>query len=254
MSFPTFDRHGLAAVSHGLTARQHELIDALRIRAEAVARPGAPLLVVVAGAEPCETVTPLAAAMAVRWAVDGMNTLLIDADLGDPSISRQLAPDRPGIHELVRAESGKNDSAASVADVATPTSIDRLAVVGPGLGRGPFRRQEAERLVASASGTDVIVIDVGGLMESTAGLQFAAIADVVVLVVSPKERMASVQSAQRFLANSHATLLPVWPHERRRRRGSRRDRADASVGPGSWNSEVSAPRLESAPAAPPSRV
>jgi len=242
VSFPRFDRHGLATVSQGLTSGQHELVDALRIRAEADAPPGAPLLVVVAGAESCGTVSPLAAALAARWAVEGVTTLLIDANFGDPSISRELAPDRPGIHELLHVESGEN---ASVADVATPTKIHLLAVVGPGSGRGPFRRQDAEWLVASASGTDVIVIDVGGLMESTAGLQFAAIADMVVLVVSHRARTSSVKSAQRYLANSDTLLLPVWSQERRRRHGKRND---APGGTESSNSEVSVPLAEPAPA------
>ena len=208
-SFPRFDEHNLADVSRGLTADQRDLIEGIRIRAEAGARPGFPVVVVVAGAEPCATVSMLAAALAVRWADEDLEALLIDADPVDPSTSRVFAPDKPGLRDLIGVDTGRSVS-FTPGDFSTPIGMDNPAVVGLGRGQGPFRREEAEGVVASAAGFDAIVIDVGGLMESTAGLQLAGIADAVVLVVSHEALTTSVVSSQINLARSTALVLPVW--------------------------------------------
>jgi capsular exopolysaccharide synthesis family protein len=130
----------LPARSHrgGLTAHrqtekdrywQHlllESVDATRTMLVHAARNGSHRVVMIASAVGGEGKTSLSTYLATSLAQSGMNTLLIDADLRNPSIhSLYDLPPAPGLSELLRSE-------VEIADAIGATPIADLHVLAAG--------------------------------------------------------------------------------------------------------------------------
>ena len=192
-------------------------VDLVCVRAEASARAGECLVVVVTGTERSAGCTTLAAAMANRYAAHGSRVLLIDADARDPELTRLLAPRWPGILRLLElAPAGPNirtHADGAMAECFRRTSIPNLNVLGFGdRSRVPMlRRQNVATLLDVAQGfADVIVVDAGALMDAASSVQFATVADAVVLAVPNRQRTGTLEVVARQLLDRRGGLLPVW--------------------------------------------
>ena len=192
-------------------------VDNLCVRAEASARPGASLVVVVAGSERSAGTTTLAAAMANRYAALGSQVLLVDADLRHPEVTALFAPGRPGIAALL--DHGDETDASglrrrpSLGDPFTPSGIPGLSVIGLGdkSASAPLRRQNVQDVVEAASRhAHVVVFDGGPLLDSATTVQLAQVADAVVLTMPMKrQRMDALAGVVHQIRASRAELLPV---------------------------------------------
>lgn len=192
-------------------------VDNLCVRAEASARPGAPLVVVVAGSERSAGTTTLAAAMANRYAALGSQVLLVDADLRHPEVTSLFAPGRPGIAALL-SHSDETDANGlrrrpNLGDPFTPSGVPGLTVVGLGdkSGNAPIRRQNVQDVVEAASRhAHVVVFDGGPLLDSATTVQLAQLADAVVLTMPLKrQRLDSLAGVVHQIRSTDAELLPV---------------------------------------------
>jgi capsular exopolysaccharide synthesis family protein len=103
-----------------------ESIDATRTMLIHAARLGGHRVVMITSALPGEGKTSLASHLSTSLARSGLKTLLLDADLRNPSIHRlfQLSPE-PGISEVLRGE-------ASLDDVVATTGVAELNVITAG--------------------------------------------------------------------------------------------------------------------------
>lgn len=216
-----------------------EFVDLVCVRAEAGAQSGTGSLVVaVVGSERGAGTTTLAAAMANRFSAHGSEVLLVDADGRDRWLSRQLAPGRPGIPDLMSlAPSLPNLRDASDPDLKQclrPTAIPNLRVLGAGDGEGSvLRRQNVSSLVAITSRTaDVVVVDAGALMEASATVQLAHLADAVVLAIPDHQQASSLETVNRQLRGRRGTLLAVWSGSASRREATT---APTKAGPAADN-------------------
>lgn len=192
-------------------------VDNLCVRAEATARPGASLVVVVAGSERSSGTTTLAAAMANRYAALGSQVLLVDADLRHPEVTALFAPGRPGIAALLshREETDANGlrRRPTLGDPFTPSGVPGLTVVGLGdkSASAPLRRQNVQDVVDAASRhAHVVVFDGGPMLDSATTVQLAQLADAVVLTMPIKrQRLDALVGVVHQLRATKAELLPV---------------------------------------------
>ncbi|MFN8021001.1 MAG: hypothetical protein U0Q03_05670 [Acidimicrobiales bacterium] len=192
-------------------------VDNLCVRAEASARPGAPLVVVVAGSERSAGTTTLAAAMANRYAALGSQVLLVDADLRHPEVTSLFAPGRPGIAALLshteEIDANGLRRRPNLGDPFTPSGVPGLTVVGLGdkSGNAPIRRQNVQDVVDAASRhAHVVVFDGGPLLDSATTVQLAQLADAVVLTMPLKrQRLDALAGVVHQIRSTDAELLPV---------------------------------------------
>ncbi len=192
-------------------------VDNLCVRAEATARPGSSLVVVVAGSQRSAGTTTLAAAMANRYAALGSQVLLVDADLRHPEVTALFAPGRPGIAALLNHGDDTDASGVrrrpSLGDPFTPTGVPGLSVIGLGdkSASAPLRRQNVQDVVEAASRhAHVVVFDGGPLLDSATTVQLAQVADAVVLTMPMKrQRMDALVGVIHQIRASRAELLPV---------------------------------------------
>jgi Mrp family chromosome partitioning ATPase len=192
-------------------------VDSLCVRAEATARPGAALVVVVAGSERSAGTTTLAAAMANRYAALGSQVLLVDADLRHPEVTSLFAPGRPGIAALLNqtedADANGQRRRPSLGDPFTPSGVPGLSVIGLGdkSASAPLRRQNVQDVVDAASRhAHVVVFDGGPLLDSATTVQLAQLADAVVLTMPMKrQRLDALVGVVHQIRASKAELLPV---------------------------------------------
>ncbi len=205
-----------AALS-GLPPNVIPFVDNLCVRAEASARPGASLVVVVAGSQRSAGTTTLAAAMANRYAALGSQVLLVDADLRHPEVTALFAPGRPGIAALLNhieeADASGIRRRPSLGDPFTPSGVPGLSVIGLGdkSASAPLRRQNVQDVVEAASRhAHVVVFDGGPLLDSATTVQLAQVADAVVLTMPMKrQRMDALAGVVHQIRASRAELLPV---------------------------------------------
>jgi Mrp family chromosome partitioning ATPase len=200
-----------------------EFVDLVSVRAEASSQSGTGSLVVaVIGSERGAGTTTLAAAMANRFASHGSEVLLVDADSRDRWLSRQLAPGAPGISELMELAPTlpnlRDKADPDLKQCLRPTAIPNLRVLGAGdTEAAALRRQNVSTIIAIASRTaDVVVFDAGALMEASATVQLAHLADAVVLAIPDRQQAAALETVNRQLRGRRGALLAVWSGSARR--------------------------------------
>lgn len=182
-------------------------IDHLRVRADAIDRRHRALVVAVTGTEMSVGTTAIAGALANRFAVNGAEVIIVDADPLHPELSElfELDPDRAvsgkldGVDPLDRrkADGGAQDARAvalnqrgAVPSLLRRTRVSGLSILAGGdLVKGSvLRREDAVRVVSLLDGlADVIIIDGGPFLGAASTVQFTHIADAAVLVI-PQRR------------------------------------------------------------------
>lgn len=204
------------------------IIDQLCVRAEASAQGETDALTIaVVGSQRGAGVTTVALGLAGRFARNGARTVVIDADLADPTISRSFqALDDAGIpgllarlaaarKEPLRPGGPQPASPDSLPGrVFTPTSQPDVRVLGVG---APTKARSLHRtnvdLVIEASsrgGVDVVVIDGGPLLDSASTVRLCQVVDVVVLVVPvSRQQIEPLGVIHRLLGYRSGDLLPV---------------------------------------------
>jgi Mrp family chromosome partitioning ATPase len=194
------------------------LVDQLCVRAEAHAREGRGLTVAVAGTQHRAAATTLAMALAGRFAHTGSRVVLIDADHRHPDISRMFnVPPEAGIPALLAraalVESG-TASQAQLRKLRPYTNVGDVAIVGVGskAAGASLRRQHVSNLInVAANDFDVVVIDVGAVLDAASSLQICNLADAVVLAVpGAQQEVASLEVVGRQLGDRRGELLPVF--------------------------------------------
>lgn len=166
-------------------------------------RDGAPRTLLVTSARPSEGKSTSAVALAQGFARLGLQTLLIDSDLRNPSLHKQMGvPNSVGLSNLLTGQ-------VALETAAQPTAFDHLRFVSCGplppnpaeLLGGPQMRQ---LLAEAASKFDQVIIDGPPVMGLADAPLLASIAAGTVLVVE-------AGSTRRGLARSALTRLRVGP-------------------------------------------
>jgi Mrp family chromosome partitioning ATPase len=212
----------------GLPDSTAAVIDQLCVRAEASAQGETDALTIaVVGAQRGAGATTVALAMAGRFARNGARTVVIDADLADPAISRSFAAlDDAGIPGLLaRLASARKDPVPPGAPqpvapdsmpsrVFTPTTLPDVRVLGVG---APTKARSLHRTnvdlvidAAARGGVDVVVIDGGPLLDAASTVRLCQVVDVVVLVVPVRRQsIEPLGVINRLLSYRSGDLLPV---------------------------------------------
>jgi Mrp family chromosome partitioning ATPase/capsular polysaccharide biosynthesis protein len=188
------------------------------VRAEASSQTGSgSLVVVVIGADRGAGATTLATVMANRFATQGSEVLLVDADSRDPDITAAFGPNAKGVHDLLAIAPDLPDlrdkADPDLAECLRNTSVPNLRVLGLGQAAtaGGLRRQHASPLIAVTSRiADVVVIDGGPLMEASSTVQLAHLADAVVLLIPERQKASGLEVVGRQLRGRRGSLLTVW--------------------------------------------
>ncbi|HEX2564851.1 MAG TPA: hypothetical protein VHK25_13090 [Acidimicrobiales bacterium] len=201
------------------------------VRAEASSQAGSgSLVVVVIGTDRGAGATTLATVLANRFATQGSEVLLVDADSRDPDITAAFARGGKGIHDLLAIASSlpnlRDKADPDLAECLRDTLVPNLRVLGLGQAAvaGGLRRQHASPLIAVTSRiADVVVIDGGPLMEASSTVQLAHLADSVVLLIPEHQKATGLEVIGRQLRGRRGTLLTVWSPLSHRSRGGDAD-------------------------------
>lgn len=198
-------------------------------------------VIAIIGATDGVGVTTTALAMGRAFAVDGLSTLLIDANLRAPDLARQMS---------VAAPSGllaQLESDTSVIDVSRVIAADPMSILTVLLGGGErqtpghahFSSAKWSELLTVARRTyAVVILDAGSLERGTDALQLARYADVVVLMATwSATPRAVVRNGANQLLEATSGRVPILgvlnqaPSRRARRRPhpSQKNRAQASL-------------------------
>ena len=214
-----------APVEH-LPERLVPFVDALCVRAEANAKVGEALTVVVVGLERGSGTTTLAGAMANRYAANGSQVVLIDADPRDPELSRLFSAGSSGIPGLLATAGTDNglprrNREGLRIDPYSPTAMRGLRVVGigdKGTATGLRRQNVPDVIDITRRSAHVVVFDGGPLMDAASSVQLTQLVDAVVLAI-PTRRLytRTLQVVATRLRSRRGELLPVWVPATRRR-------------------------------------
>ncbi len=216
------------AAFEGLPDSTAAVIDQLCVRAEASAQGETDALTIaVVGTQRGAGATTVALGMAGRFARNGARTVVIDADLADPVISRSFAAlDDAGIPGLLaRLAAARKDPVPPGAPqpvapdsmpsrVFTPTSLLDVRVLGVG---APTKARSLHRTnvdlvidAAARGGVDVVIIDGGPLLDAASTVRLCQVVDVVVLVVPVRSQLIEPLGViNRLLSYRSGDLLPV---------------------------------------------
>lgn len=174
------------AIVEYLPAEATQFVDHLRVRLDALDRRRRALVVTVTGTDVSVGTTAVAGALANRFAMNGSDVIVLDAD-----------PLHPELSELFELKSRPARAAASSAmpptdarRVLRETQIPGLWVVaGSDLAEGvALRREDTARALELLDGlADVIIVDGGPFLGAASTVQFAHHADAAVLVI-PRHR------------------------------------------------------------------
>jgi capsular exopolysaccharide synthesis family protein len=176
-----------------------ESIDAVRTMLVHAARSGSHRVVMITSAEAGEGKTSLASHLATSLARCGHATLLIDADLRNPSIHRLFdLPPGPGLGEVLRGE-------AAFGDVIAASAIEDLKVMTAGgcderLLRNLARGDLGEVFAALKGRFDFVIVDSSPILPVADASIVAQQADAVLLsIFQERSRKAKVLSALQRL-------------------------------------------------------
>lgn len=177
------------AVVEYLPASATAFVDHLRVRTDALDRRHHALIVLVTGTDISVGTTSLAGALANRFALNGAEVLVVDADPLHPELA-QLFASSPA---ALPAYPGAPPRAAAAATVMRPTRVPGLHVVAASDlmdGGAVLRREAVPKLLARLDPlADVIIVDGGPFLGAASTVQFAHVADAVILTL-PRGRQS----------------------------------------------------------------
>ena len=168
-----------------LPAEATQFVDHLRVRLDALDRRRHALVVVVTGTDVEVGTTAVAGALANRFAMNGSEVVVLDADALHPELT-----------ELFEMETPASRSIGEAAPVTDPRSLLRATqvsglwvVAGTDLAEGAaLRREDSARVLELLDDlADVIIVDGGPFLGAASTVQFAHHADAAVLVI-PRHR------------------------------------------------------------------
>ncbi|MEK5641838.1 capsular biosynthesis protein [Paenibacillus rhizosphaerae] len=147
--------------------------------------------------------------LAVAYAQEGKNVLLIDADLRHPSLQSIFnVPNRLGLSNLLAEQ-------CAFGDVVQTTVVENLSLVTAGsVPPNPTELLSSDRLQEVIDGWkpvyDIILIDTSPVMAVADGLIVSSVCDGVILVVlSGKVKREYIQKTKEKLELAKATILGV---------------------------------------------
>jgi len=208
------------AVVEYLPANATPFIDHLRVRTDALNRQHHALVVLVTGTDVSVGTTSLAGALANRFALNGADVLVVDADPLHPELSELFELQPAGLP----AYSGGPPRAPGTAMLLRPTRVPTLQVVAAAdmMDSGSvLRREDVPKLLARLDPlADVIIVDGGPFLGAASTVQFAHIADAVVLVIpigrQQKQALALIgRELREQQPNVLAVTTPSAPLRRR---------------------------------------
>ena len=230
--YRSLSRNPLAAFQ-ALPRSAATTVDQLCVRAEALARMGEPLTVVVGGTMRNAGSTTLALAMAERFAAGGAAVVLVDGDVHDPRITALFnAAADGGIPAVVANGGALTDQRGR--SVLTRTMDPAVSVLGLGPNRGSasLRRDTVPSVLdAARRNGEIVVIDGGPMLDLASTLQFANLVDAIVLAVPlARQKADALTDMARQLESMRQKLLPVVTAPSRRRAKGQVVRADGGIG------------------------
>ncbi len=198
------------AVIEYLPAGATPFIDHLRVRTDALDRRHHALIVLVTGTDVSVGTTSLAGALANRFALNGAEVIVVDADPLHPELSQLFELQPAGLP----AYSGGPPRAAGVASLLRPTRVPSLNVVAATdmmEGGSVLRREAVPKLLARLDPlADVIIVDGGHFLGAASTVQFAHIADAVVLAIpTGRQQKQALALIGRELREQQTNVLAV---------------------------------------------
>ncbi|MEZ5406742.1 MAG: hypothetical protein R2761_01880 [Acidimicrobiales bacterium] len=187
-------------------------VDQLCVRAEAMARIGEPLVVAVTGTMRSAGSTTLALAMAERFAAGGASVVVIDGDVRDPRVTALFnATADGGVPSVIASDGALTDQRGRSAFTRTMDPAVSVLGLGPNRGSAALRRDTVPAVLGAARRkAEVIVVDGGPVLDLASTLQFAVLADAVVLAVPlARQKGDALLDLSRQLGPVAAKLLPV---------------------------------------------
>lgn len=187
-------------------------VDQLCVRAEALARIGEPLIVAVTGTMRSAGSTTLALAMAERFAAGGASVVLVDADVRDPRVTALFnATADGGVPSVITNGGALVDQRGRSAFTRTMDPAVSVLGLGPNRGSAALRRDTVPTVLEAVKRkAEIVVVDGGPMLDLASTIQFAALADAVVLSVPMARQKADALSDMgRQLESVRAKLLPV---------------------------------------------
>jgi Mrp family chromosome partitioning ATPase len=216
--FRSLARNPLAAFQ-ALPRSAIPTVDQLCVRAEALARIGEPLTVLVAGTMRSAGSTTLALAMAERFAAGGGSVAVVDADVRDPRITALFnATADGGVPSVIASEGTLVDQRGRSAFTRTMDPAVSVLGLGPNRGSAALRRDTVPVVLHAAKRkAEIVVVDGGPVLDLASTLQFAALADAVVLAIPlSRQKADDLTDTARQLEAVRAKLLPVVTSPSRR--------------------------------------
>ncbi|MEL7156175.1 MAG: hypothetical protein AAFN30_06195, partial [Actinomycetota bacterium] len=208
-------------------------VDQLCVRAEALARIGEPLTVVVAGTMRNAGVTTLALAMAERFAAGGASVVVVDGDVHDPRITALFnATADGGVPAIIANGGALTDQRGRSALTRTMDPAVSVLGLGPNRGSAALRRDTVPNVLdAARRNGDIVVIDGGPVLDLASTLQLANLVDAIVLAVPlSRQKADALTDMARQLGSVREKLLPVVTTPSRRAAKGQVVRADGAIG------------------------
>lgn len=187
-------------------------IDQLCVRAEALARLDEPLTVVVTGTMRSAGSTTMSLAMAERFAAGGASVVLVDADVRDPRVTALFnATADGGVPSVIAHDGALVDQRGRSAFTRTMDPAVSVLGLGPNRGSASLRRDTVPSVLEAARRkAEIVVVDGGPVLDLASTIQFAALADAVVLAIPmARQKADSLNDMGRQLESVRHKLLPV---------------------------------------------
>lgn len=198
------------AVIEYLPAAATPFVDHLRVRTDALDRRHHALIVLVTGTDVSVGTTSLAGALANRFALNGAEVIVVDADPLHPELTQLFELQPAGLPTYA----GGPPRAAIAASVMRPTRVPSLNIVAAAdmMEAGSvLRREDVPKLLARLDPlADVIIVDGGPFLGAASTVQFAHIADAVVLAFpSGRQQKQALALIGRELREQQPNVLAV---------------------------------------------
>jgi Mrp family chromosome partitioning ATPase len=160
--------------------------------------------------------TTIALAMALVLAEYGLNTILLELDLGHPELAQRLGVAMfPGVGDLAE---GRASLADTMRPVTTGLSVIPAGVIHGSVSRALRQLAEIDLLDNLGNQGHVVVADLPSLLGNSVGRQAASLMADLILVVranvvpatSIKEAIEGLQTTPRVLLNGTHSRVPGW--------------------------------------------